>query len=58
MTHSTIYVGNTSLIRVDALTDNDGNYVNDATVIDVTVSIPFRLCRGEAGKFGSIRKAV
>lgn len=32
MTASTLYVGNTSIIEVDGLADQDGAYQNDATV--------------------------
>jgi len=30
--HSALYVGNTSIIEVDGLADQDGTYQNDATV--------------------------
>lgn len=30
--HSTVYVANSHIIRLDALRDQDGSYVNDATV--------------------------
>lgn len=30
--HSTIYVGNTSIIQLDELANQDGTYQNDATV--------------------------
>ena len=32
MTTSVFYVGNSAIARVDSLRDEDGNYVNDATV--------------------------
>lgn len=32
MTHSTMYLSNSHTIRVDLLRDEDGSYINDATV--------------------------